>query len=196
MTDRHSNALRPAWWIKRVVFPLVPALLAMPGCRMVVQDEASPFSLVPVGARLVLHRDVEVPPGWAQVEVQRGRVVPPRAYNRYYPHCRFEVRDISPEPQVIRAGEFRVASVSRETDYFADAATGGPVRSVSIRGGLFGDGASMQMQVVKMRLDSSDQPEVQRLVCGGALDDPVEAVPPSVQEIRGALGGVASLEFP
>lgn len=177
----------------RLRYPLFPVLLLLPACHAVMQDETSPFFMVPPGSVVVLHQDLEVPPGRASVYIQRGRTTSYAAYNRYYPHCRFEVRDVSEQPQLIRAGRFRVEKVTRETDYFAES---GVMQYARLSIGQDSDGASLEMEVVKMRLHSATQPEVLRLVCGGVMDFPFNVRPPSVQEIRGTLGGLVSLTLP
>lgn len=171
----------------------LPALLLLSACFAVVQDESSPFFMAPPGSVVVLHQDLEVPPGTASVYIQRGRITSRAAYNRYYPHCRFEVRDVSEQPQIIRAGQFRVEKTTRETDFFAEA---GIVRYARLGLGQDSDGASLEMEVVKMRLRSATQPEVLRFVCGGVMDFPFNVKPPSIQEIRGTLGEFVSLELP
>lgn len=171
----------------------LPALLLLPACFAVVQDESSPFYMAPPGSVVVLHQDLEVPPGTASVYIQRGRVTSRAAYNRYYPHCRFEVRDVSEQPQIIHAGQFRVEKATRETDFFAGT---GITHYARLGMGQGSDGASLEMEVVKMRLHSAAQPEVLRFVCGGVMDFPFYVKPPSIQEIRGTLGGLVSLELP
>lgn len=177
----------------RLDYLFLPALLFLPACHAVVQDETSPFFMVPPGSVVVLHQDLEVPPGRASVYIQRGRTALYAAYNRYYPHCRFEVWDISEQPQLIRAGRFLVEKVTRETDYFAES---GVLQYARLSVGQGSDGTNLEMEVVKMRLHSATQPEVLRLVCGGEMDFPFNVKPPSVQEIRGTLGGLVSLKLP
>lgn len=50
--------------------------------------------------------------------------------------------------------------------------------------------------VIYMRLSSEEQPDVLNITCGGSTDDPSAVVPPSIESIRGALGGLASLLLP
>ena len=47
-----------------------------------------------------------------------------------------------------------------------------------------------------MRLSSAEQPDVYRLVCRGGEDNPADAIPPSIQEMRRALGDYATLQLP
>ncbi len=177
----------------RLRYLLFPTLLLLAACHAVVQDETSPFFTPPPGSVVVLHQDLEVPPGTASVYIQRGRITSRAAYNRYYPHCRFEVRDVSEQPQRIRAGQFRIEKATRETDYFAQ---NGFMQYARLGVGRDSDGTSLEMEVVKMRLRSATQPEVLRLVCGGVMDFPFNVKPPSIQEIRGTLGGLVSLKLP
>ena len=45
-------------------------------------------------------------------------------------------------------------------------------------------------------LESSDQPDVRRLSCRGVYAMPAYAKPPSIAEIRAALGAIATLRLP
>jgi hypothetical protein len=50
--------------------------------------------------------------------------------------------------------------------------------------------------VIYMRLSSEEQPDVLNIACGGSTDDPSAVAPPSIDGIRSALGGLASLLLP
>ncbi|MFA7095651.1 MAG: hypothetical protein WC383_04120 [Gammaproteobacteria bacterium] len=163
------------------------------GCQPVVRDESSPFYTMPVGTLIVVNEDLPVPEGTARVIIQKGQLLPYAAYNRYYPHCRFELSDLAVRGQRIRAGEFRVEKAVREIDYFARL---GVPRFVRVSLGAGDDGSSLIMETVKMQLHAPTQPEVRRMICGGAMDFPAYADPPSIREIRDTLGDLVSVKLP
>jgi hypothetical protein len=63
------------------------------------------------------------------------------------------------------------------------------------RGSVDG-GTSPIIHAVHLWLESAKQPQVRRLSCRGAVDDPPKAKPPTGEEIRQALGDVAALRVP
>lgn len=179
---------RMPWFILAVLM-----VASVGGCQPVVRDESSPFYTMPAGTLIIVNEDLPVPEGTARVVVQKGQVLSYAAYNRYYPHCRFELSDLAVRGQRIRAGEFRVEKAVREIDYFARRDV---PRFVRVSRGAGDDGASLIMETVKMRLHSPTQPEVRWLICGGAMDFPAYADPPSIREIRETLGDLVSVKLP
>ena len=92
-------------------------------------------------------------------------------------------------PQTVYPGEFDIVRVSSDS-----------IEVVAIPGlqwahGIGGGGVSDIMQVRRMRLHSKTQPDVLNLICAGALDTPFRARPPSVSQMRAALGSYAGLRL-
>jgi hypothetical protein len=58
-----------------------------------------------------------------------------------------------------------------------------------------GDGPSSETAVVQMWLHSDRQPQIRKLVCGGAEENPAIAKAPSIDQIRTSLGEIATLQL-
>ena len=180
-------------WAKPLAMGLVAGLtIALGSCApYVVRNPASPYSVVPVGSVLVLHRNVTIPPGQTRAYFQRGKQV--SSTDEYVPQCQLEVRDLRQVPQTVHPGRFVVTRL--QSDVRSVAYSGG-FRFVRVRGGSDDSGGpSMHMLAWKLYLHSNAQPNVMWLLCGGAFDDPFWAKPPGVDDIRQALGKIASIEI-
>jgi hypothetical protein len=180
--------------VKRILYclPLFGALLGCAGADR--PDPGSPFWLPPVGSVVDLHQALTVPPPAARLFIQRGELSSSGGLDLYYPSCNFEMQKISEQPQVIEPGRFSVVRVWGQQGDFVQR---GPGRQA---GALLADkadnGSTMIIHQVHMRLASEQQPGVRNLSCRGGLDDPWLARPPSVQEMREALGEIADLVLP
>jgi hypothetical protein len=165
---------------------------------MTIKDE-SKQSYIPVqGWMLELHEDVDIPPHRTRVFFQEGRLL--YGINELEPHCQLRVRDISEQRQSVHADLFAIDNVYGTLDQIVFnerihlASAGNTV--IAGGGGNGGNGESRQMYLYFMRLNSEKQSNVTYLVCGGALEDPPLAEYPTIQEIRVALGGYATLILP
>lgn len=188
----------------------VLATLLLAACQGTLpRDESSPWYHPPAGTTVTVHRAIDIPPGRARAFLQNGRIVAYTARNLYYPNCEFEVLTVDETVRRILPGEFRVQRVRIRQDQVAG---GGPVRladagrhlGIGLGIGPWGgmglaaddDGPGYIMYVVEMRLRSPEQPDVFRLVCRGGEDDPADAIPPSIRDMRQALGDYATLSLP
>ena len=117
-------------------------------------------------------------------------------FSEYAPHCHFSVNDVLEVAQVIEPDTFTVTRVRRLD--FQQVVDGLPVGAtlVAMVGGGGGDGPGDVFHARRFELSSPRQPQVRALTCAGALDDPADAVPPTLAEIRRALGAIASLTLP
>ncbi len=193
---------------QRLIVLFVPLLITL-GCQTVKKgDTASPFFPPPNGSTVILHQDLEIPPQTARVFLQRGQTYGYYGFNRYYPWCYFKLntvvdatqtlradtfevyRVVSTEEQVVENEPIRLAGVSLESG--GDLQTDGALR-LAIGGG---DGPSTIVQVVQLWLRSEKQQDIRTMVCGGAEDNPSLVVPPSILQIQGALGSIATLKLP
>lgn len=211
--------------MSRPYFPQTPALVIRPalvvvgtlllgGCTMPpVSDPASRYYDIPTGSSLQVRQDIEIPLGWARAHLQGGRVVAMAALRRYEPYCEIEVNDVSATPrQVVRAGAFTITRVWREQEIGAVASDvklaaaavgldfGGAARfdfgvgtrlSAAERDG----GSLLVLNVVRLSLNSPDQLQVRELRCTSGWADRMLALYPTVAEMRGALGELASIEI-
>lgn len=165
-------------------------------------DESSPYYAPPVGTRVILNREITIPPDQVSVMLQGGQIVRPGEVNTYYPHCKFEVRRRLDVAQTIKPGEFVVTAVRRNLLHSVDSGTQLYARAsvgigmgISVGGGVNGDGPSVQTYATRMDLHSDTQPDVFRLTCG-QWGYPYDGKHVSVDEMRRALGDVITLHLP
>lgn len=171
---------------------VVVVALALAGCQQVpVRDESSPYSRIPAGSRIVLHKALSVPQGHARVFLQGGEVKAKAKLNRYYPHCNFELRDVSDGTLRIEPDTFFVTRVTEGEEMVVRRQ--GPLRRVGFRSDR--DSASMISRFVRYRLGSESQPRLMRLTCHGGFADPYEAQYPGISDIRKALGERVSIRL-
>lgn len=176
------------------------AVLAMTvllaGCRTVQIEESAggPWTPIPPGSTLTLNRPLQVPLDQARVFLRDGQVSPAGANQG--PGCALEVRALSRNaPQTITPQTFRV---SRVQVYWAEVAH--LVRPGSVRlqlaevGGNGGGGSPMIQEGYHLWLSGKDT-NVMRLTCLGMLDEMWRSRPITLDEIRHALGDVATLRF-
>jgi hypothetical protein len=135
-------------------------------------DENSPYFVIPVGSRLVLHQSVTIPAFAAAIYLQGGQWLPWPQVSRYHPHCKFELREPKNAPQTITADEFVIARTGTETE---------------IQEGL-------QIQARVLELQSARQPLVSRLSCA-VWQTSATGQPVSGRELRQALGNLFTLEL-
>jgi len=156
-------------------------------------DPASPFFAVPVGSVLSVHEPLEIPPGRTRIWFQGGRAT--YGHNWYAPACNLEVSRLDRNhAQTVDPGRFTVRRVQQMMDRTELA----PIRApVSMRvASVDADSISYLWLGFHLWLENPEQPNVLRLTCIGEYATAWQAVPPSVNEIRTALGRFASLELP
>jgi len=171
------------------------------GCETLhVVDVKSPYFLPPVGSVVSLDRRLTIEPGTARVFLQRGEVVAKSGRDQYVPSCSFEVRKVLEERQYIEPEEFAVVRVTGPSVQEVVDLGPGPYARLGVSFGV-GDsmdnsGSTMVIHGVQMTFASERQPDVMRMTCYGGLDDPSRSFPPSVAEMRTALGDYARLILP
>ncbi len=176
-------------WIRFLTTSL--AVTALAGCAASPESPlASPYFGLEPGSVLELHRDLEIPPGVARVFLQRGKVIPKGEMNQYEPSCDIEVRDLSQEVQIIRKGIF---SIEREQFGREAVAESGGLK-LAFYGSLWTDGGFSVFRYRRFWLQSEDQPQVMRMTCRGTWEEIVRARPPTLPEIRIALGEIFSIK--
>ena len=141
----------------------------------------------------VLHRDVRISPRQAHVVFQGSAREAGRG--EYAPHCELEVRQVREEAQTVRAGSFAITGIRGVTHYVKR-----PDRRVQLAAAdgfhlVSDDSGEWIMLAYHFSLHSDEQPDVMRLICGGAYNFPFYARYPDREEIELALGDTASLTF-
>ena len=156
---------------------------------------------VPEGAILAVHQLIRMPPGSARVYVQGGSVVSWKDVNWFVTYCSFGL-DRSGTGQAlvdtIEPGEFVTGSSRSWAEAEADppvpafvASRGWPQLAGTTRGR---GGPGRFFYYTEVPLHSSRQPQVDDLTCSFHRDG--YDVAPTVSDMRGALGGVASIRLP
>lgn len=163
------------------------------GCRTVQIEESTggPWTPIPPGSTLTLNHPVQVPQDQARVFFRDGQVSPAGANQG--PGCGLEVRILSHNgPQTITPQTFRV---SRVQIYWAEVAhlvrPGAVHLQLAEVGG--GGGGPMIQEGYHLWLVGKDT-NVMRLTCLGMLDAMWKSRPITLDEIRRALGAVATLQ--
>ena len=160
------------------------------GCTTApVQDESAQYFDLPKGSRLVLNQDIEIPADSARAYVQHGRVLSFPKIDRYRAHCKFEMKRRLDTPQTIKPDTFVVTKMYREINRGTHS---GAIMPVAIQ--LAGGGLSYELYATFFLLNSPTQPNVLGLTCQH-LEDPVSPRYLSIQDIRMALGNVATLQL-
>lgn len=181
--------------MKAAVSLLLSTLLV--GCSQsgpVKKDPMSYLYLPPVGTTVELHKPLTVPGGHTRVFLQRGEVVSKQGFDRYVPSCNFEIRTLSEQPREIDAEAFPVIRVQRETAEIVQQYH--PVILAGLNFTGIDTGLPMVVRSVHLWVGTDLQPDVMRVTCRGAFADPPDADPPSIEQMRQALGSYASLILP
>ncbi|MFO8005660.1 hypothetical protein [Thioalkalivibrio sp.] len=183
---------------------LLAVLLAatLVGCTAMeaTRDPASPFFVIPEGSMIELHQPLEIRPGTARIWLQRGRVAAGQDW--YAPSCNLEIRTLDREhSQTVAPGSFVIRRVQQMEERVERPHPEVQLAAVGFSGGLrmggYDDGGMMGMwRGYHLWLESEEQPDVLRMTCMGAFADPWEVRPPSLEDLRGIFGDIATLHLP
>jgi len=176
-------------------FGVVVLAALLVGCVpvQVREDAAGGWAAIPPGSTLTLNRPVQVPQDRARIFFLSGRVRPAGA--NAGPSCGLEVRTMSREgAQTIAPQTFRIVRVQNLWTQVARLQRPGPVRFQLAQSTDGGGGTPLIQEGYHLWLRGPDT-NVMRLTCLGMLDDMWRARAITVEEIRAALGTVATLEI-
>ena len=179
-------------WYQYIVLAVVVTVL--PACQSGLQVATGDGQYKELSAgTLVLHQDIRIPPRQSHAVFQGGTFS--YGSGEYAPHCELEVRTVQETAQTVRAGVFEITSVTGVTHYVRRP------RSIQLAAVgdfqlLADDSGEWIMQAYHFGLRSDEQPDVTRLICGGAYNFPFQARYPDEQEMRQALGDAATLFLP
>ena len=155
-----------------------------------VRDEAGGADFRQLqGATLVLTSDLRVPAERARIYLQDGVVR--SGFNSYRPHCAFEIDAVDHPGTVIHADRFRVTRVQATTVQVVVAST---IRVAGLElAGIGSDGSASYYDGYHFWLASPSQPGVMRMTCYGVFAQPHDLEPPTLADIRAALGEIATI---
>lgn len=166
------------------------------GCESFIKpDVNSPFYKVPSGSKLVLRRTIAIPTKRLKIYLQEGSL--DYGANRYYPFCKFELKQAKNHPQFIEPDQFMITRTRRVVDHFVGLDPDRQPLFASISFGSSNNGKpSPRIYGTQMDLRSPKQPNVFRLTCGHLQDPNMKARHLSINQIREALGAVFTLQLP
>jgi hypothetical protein len=150
------------------------------------------YNLPPVGSTLVLKKPVTVAAGETRVFIQGGELMKRSEFDRYEANCDLELRKLQDRPREIEADSFIITKVQRLMEQVVRKSS---PRSGFVKVGFDVGGKPMVVRGYHLWLGSDRQPDVMRMTCRGAFDDINRADPPSLEEVRRALGGIADLSL-
>lgn len=177
-------------FIAKIIWVFALASLALLSACQHWQQQ--PYSYPKKGMTLVLHKPVTVQADTTGVYIQGGKITG-GAHSRRDPYCEFRVRKLKESPQTIQPDRFLIKSAGSNTRLVIHP----PVQLASLylqASSSGGDAPSDIIYTIDMKLYSENQPDVILLECGGAEDHPAEAYAPTLEEIKVALGEIATLE--
>lgn len=171
----------------------VGALAFLVGCQGVSVRESAGgrWEPLPAGSTLTLNRPVDVPQDRARVFLRSGRLSAQGA--SLGPSCGLEIRTISRDgPYTIAPGVYSITRVQSVWTQVARRERPDKVR-FQLASAPDGGGTPMIQEGYHLWLADGPDTNLMRLTCLGMLDDMPESKPPTLEEIRAALGRVATL---
>jgi len=166
-------------------------LLAVACSRMAFDENTSPL-YGPVGSSLELHQVIDIAPDRLAIYMQGGAIMDYSAIDKYYPHCKFELYNLSEHARKVHPDIFRIEQIKNETDLSSARPTmyAGPLHMSDDSEA----GPSVITFTTSMFLRSETQPEVYRMSCMH-WDLPSESRYLSIAEIRKAMGTIFTLRI-
>jgi len=181
------------------VVTLVVGITFLTACSTALVTDPTARDYVPTpGSTVTVPQRIEVPGGQTRIFFQRGEIVKKVSQiDLYKPNCNFELNTLAESPRYIAAGVYNVTRTTRQEHevvffkplQFAAIGIGG-MADVS------GDGPGMYFEEVRMTLRSEKPSDIRELACRGVMTDPQWVEPPTLAEIRQALGKHATIKVP
>lgn len=165
----------------------LPALV-IAGCTPdAVRQVDSPFYRLPLGSEIAVLKPIPLRARKARAFLQFGEVVKLGNLDQYYPSCNFEVRQLGEETGFIQPGGMRITGFSEGYDQLVLSDPPQTTRpQVALK---FFDSHSMSVnRYVHYTVAAPEQPNLLRFSCRGGEADLPEALPPTLSEIRQAVG--------
>lgn len=165
-------------------------LLILTACQMppITDRENSPYYEIPTGSTLTLNQPITIPEGLASMYMQDGVIKPLELIDEYYPHCIFEVNNITVEKQTIEPDTFTIYRMELDEEVVS-------IQPYPIAGLRKVSGISYFEYITTLYLKSDKQPNVLRLTClhREDLSDNLQHL--TVSQIRKVIKGIFSLRL-
>ena len=181
------------------VTSLLAGLIIFTACSAALVPDPAAKNYVPTpGTIVTVPQRIEVPGGQTRIFFQRGEIVKKvKDLDLYKANCNFEINTLAETPRNIEPGVYTVTRTTRqerEVVFFK------PLQYASLAiGGMVGkgdEGPGMYFEEVRMTLRSDNPSDIRDLTCRGVMTDPQWVEPPTLAEIREALGKHAMLKVP
>lgn len=188
---RHRTFLPCRRAVRAIAWASVWVLL-LSGCAYVAErnrDYRRQHHLPP-GSGLIVEQALPVAAGRRDVFIQRGRVRPSGAVDRYQLYCELVLRHLSDQRRSVAPGRYEIIAANPFIDRHG-------VSRATVRYAAFGIGGdpapSPQRYGIRLQLQGAPGCDVEQMLCG-SLYDPYEARYPTVAELQSALGTLARIE--
>lgn len=181
--------------MNRLLFTVAFTLTTVSGCTTFNNgDTSSPFTNPTPGSRLELRVTIPLPAESYTVYFQSGGKGL-SGFNRFEPHCQLHAKGVSDGSLVLQPRSYEIDRVTYKTPIYVRNT---PIQLTASEGFRLqvadrDDGPSDVIEVVEMTFKQTPDSQALGLTCGGGQDVPSEALPPSIEEIRMALGAHARL---
>ena len=177
----------------------ISGLTFITACNAALVTDPAAKNYVPSpGSTVTVPQRIEVPGGQTRIFFQRGEIVKKASgLDLYKANCNFEINTLAETPRYIEAGSYTVTRTTRQERevvlfkprQYASLAIDGMVSKGD-------DGPGMYFEEVRMTLRADQQSDIRELACRGVMTDPGWVEPPTLAEIREALGKHASIKVP
>ena len=178
---------------------LLTGIFFISACNAALVTDPAAKNYVPTpGSTVTVPQRIEVPGGQTRIFFQRGEIVKKASgLDLYKANCNFEINTLAETPRYIEAGTYTVTRTTRQERevvlfkplQYASLAIGGQVSKGD-------DGPGMYFEEVRMTLRADQQSDIRELACRGVMTDPGWVEPPTLAEIREALGQHATIKVP
>jgi hypothetical protein len=180
----------------RSLILVVVAFLTLAGCQQSASVRGSGQYVHLEGRQVTLHLPLPVAAGKARVFLQQDGPQSARVmasgFDQYRPHCAFEIRSVDHQGVEIAPDTFQIVRVQRSLQQVVDSGSMQLAATQLALVGLWG-GRSAYHEGYHFMLYSERQPDVMRMSCYGVYAEPPDLAPPTLPEIRAALGQYASI---
>ena len=185
--------------MKRAIIAIL-ATTAITGCQnsATVKDPGVGAYIGLVGAQLRLVEPLHVASGRARVFIQDGTVPGGRnpllqgSFDQYKTHCAVEIDSVDHQGVTIQPDTFQILRVQHSLERVVQSGHL-MMANRAVAFGLDWGGSSSYHEGYHFYLYSERQPSVMRMSCYGVYAQPYELSPPTLPEIRTALGGLAEI---
>jgi len=147
----------------------------------------------PVLSKVILKQPLKVESDKAGLYIQDGQANG-SSHSRFKPFCYIRFVNVKQTPRTIQPGTFTIKSSRIETRLITkNKPFSTPYGIISYR--LADSTPSDILEVITMRIVSVKQPNVYLLECGGVENSPSQVEPPTIADIRQAMGSIMSLQL-